>query len=143
MLVQNIKYNQEIKKIAKFLKKLKKLDKAYIAIPTRPPTETWAKSVSEETINQVYQVLTKDLGIKRVEYLIGYEGNAFAFTGDVVEDVLSITSVHPMRKESIKLILKKANSDWNVIEDLLNKKMLISLKYEGNTYYIRKFANKT
>lgn len=34
------------------------------------------------------------------EDLIGYEGNAFAFTGDVEEDLLSITAVHPMREDA-------------------------------------------
>jgi len=46
-----------------------------------------------------------------VEYLIGYEGNAFAFTGNVEEDLLSITSVHPMREDAVKDFLKKANAE--------------------------------
>jgi len=37
---------------------------------------------------------------------MGYEGNAFASTGNVEEDLLSITAVHPMREEGVKKLLK-------------------------------------
>lgn len=138
MLVDIINYGEEFKKIAEFLKHLKRLDKAYIAIPTRPPTEEWVKPAKEETINKAFQVFSEKLGAKRVEYLIGYEGNAFAFTGRVEEDLLSITAVHPMRREAIKEFLRKACADWNIIEKLLHEDRLIEVEYEGNKYYIRR-----
>jgi wyosine [tRNA(Phe)-imidazoG37] synthetase (radical SAM superfamily) len=87
---------EEIGKIGVFLSSLK-LAKAYIAIPTRPPAESWVKPASEKTVNQAYQVFSKSLGRSKVEYLIGCEGSDFAFTGNVEQDILSITSVHPMR----------------------------------------------
>jgi len=73
-----------------------------------------------------------------VEYLIGYEGNAFAFTGNVEEDLLSITSVHPMRKDAVSELLSKANADWNIIEKLITQDKLIELIYGNNTFYMRK-----
>lgn len=100
MLIDGIDYGgDEFEKIAEFLKELKP-DKAYIAIPTRPPAESWVKPAKEEVINHAYQVFTEALGEERVEYLIGYEENAFAFTGNVEEDLLSITAVHPMREDA-------------------------------------------
>jgi wyosine [tRNA(Phe)-imidazoG37] synthetase (radical SAM superfamily) len=138
MLVDGVNYGGEFESIAEFLAQLKKLDKAYIAIPTRPPTEKWVKPAKEETINRAFQVFSEKLGANRVEYLVGYEGNAFAFTGNVEEDLLSITAVHPMRKEAVTEFLNKADADWQVIEKLLKKSKLIELEYEGNTYYMRK-----
>ena len=41
MLIGNMDYGHEFERIAEFLTELKKLNKAYIAIPTRPPTEKW------------------------------------------------------------------------------------------------------
>ena len=73
-----------------------------------------------------------------VEYLIGYEGNAFAFTGNVEEDLLSITSVHPMRKEAVDGFLKKANGNWAIIEKLIAGNELIETEYKGNRFYMRK-----
>ena len=142
MLIDGINYGDEFKRIAEFLTKLEKLNKAYIAIPTRPPTEKWVKPANEKGINAAFQVFSEKLGADRVEYLIGYEGNAFAFTGNVEEDLLSITAVHPMRKDAVKEFLTKANADWHFIEELLREGKLVELEYEGNRYYMRKLPSR-
>jgi len=142
MLVDGINYGDEFEEIADFLKQLKRIDKAYIAIPTRPPTEKWVKPAKEQTVNSAFQIFSEKLGVDRVEYLIGYEGNAFAFTGKAEEDLLSITAVHPMRKEAVKEFLKKANADWDVIAKLLREDKLIELEYEGNKYYMRRLPSR-
>jgi wyosine [tRNA(Phe)-imidazoG37] synthetase (radical SAM superfamily) len=143
MLIDGIDYGNEFEKVADFLKHLKRLDKAYIAIPTRPPAEKWVRPAKEDTINVAFQAFSSKLGPNRVEYLIGYEGNAFAFTGKVEEDLLSITAVHPMRREAVNELLRKAEADWSVIEKLLLERKLMELDYEGNTYYIRRLMNRT
>ena len=142
MFVDGINYGDEFEKTAVFLKHLKRLDKAYIAIPTRPPAEKWVKAAKEETVNAAFQVFAEKLGTDRVEYLIGYEGNAFAFTGRIEEDLLSITAVHPMRKEAVKEFLKKADADWSIIEKLLKEDKLIELEYEGHKYYMRRLPSR-
>jgi wyosine [tRNA(Phe)-imidazoG37] synthetase (radical SAM superfamily) len=143
MLIGRINYGEEFDRIAGFLKNLKSLKKAYIAVPTRPPTEKWVKPAKEETVNDAFQAFTRRLGANRVEYLIGYEGNAFSVTGNVEEDLLSITAVHPMRKEAVLEFLGKANSDWRLIERLLEEDKLKELDYEGNIFYMRKLPEKT
>jgi wyosine [tRNA(Phe)-imidazoG37] synthetase (radical SAM superfamily) len=138
MLVDSMDYGNEFEEIADFLKSLERLNRAYIAVPTRPPTENWVRPPKEETLNRAFHVFSEELGIDRVEYLIGYEGNAFAFTGKVEEDLLSITAVHPLRKETVGKFLKKANADWRIIHKLLQEGKLGEVDYEGNTYYMRK-----
>ncbi|RLF93643.1 radical SAM protein [Thermococci archaeon] len=136
MLIKGIndKY-EEIKKIASFLEKLKPY-KSYISIPTRPPAEKWAVPANEHNINMAFQVFNeRDID---AEYLIGYEGNAFAFTGNIEEDLLSITSVHPMREEGVKELLKKADADWGVVEKLIRESKLMEVEYQGKKYYMRK-----
>jgi wyosine [tRNA(Phe)-imidazoG37] synthetase (radical SAM superfamily) len=138
MLIDNVNYEDELERVANFLRGLAKLDKAYIAIPTRPPAEKWVKPAKEEVINEAFQAFSKKLGGNRVEYLIGYEGNAFTFTGNVKEDLLSITAVHPMRKEAVTEFLKRARADWRVVEELLQQGRLVEIEYEGKKYYMRK-----
>jgi wyosine [tRNA(Phe)-imidazoG37] synthetase (radical SAM superfamily) len=138
MLIGNIEYDEEVKEVASFLASLNKLDKAYVAIPTRPPAEKWVKPSNEEAINETFQVFSEKLGNNRVEYLIGYEGNAFAFTGNVREDLLSITAVHPMRREAVIEFLKRAKADWQIIEELLQQEKLTEIDYDGKKYYMRK-----
>jgi wyosine [tRNA(Phe)-imidazoG37] synthetase (radical SAM superfamily) len=142
MLIGGIDYGDEFKRIAEFLAKLEKLNRAYIAIPTRPPTEKWVKPAKEKDINAAFQVFSEKLGADRVEYLIGYEGNAFAFTGKIEEDLLGIMAVHPMRKDAVEDFLTKANVDWRFIEELLREGKLLELEYEGNRYYMRKLPSR-
>ncbi len=138
MLIDGIDYTTELSKIATFLTELKKLNRAYIAVPTRPPIEAWVKPAKEETLNDAFQVFSEKLGLDRVEYLTGYEGNTFAYTGNVEKDLLSMLSVHPMREEAVKAFLGKANAGWQIIEELLADDKLVKLEYEGNRYYMRK-----
>jgi wyosine [tRNA(Phe)-imidazoG37] synthetase (radical SAM superfamily) len=143
MIIGNIDYGDEFQKIAEFLSELKKLNKAYIAIPTRPPTENWVKTPNEDVMNAAFQAFSKKLGANRVEYLMGYEGNAFVSTGNAEEDLLSITAVHPMREEAVEKFLEKADADWKVVEALLGENKLVKLEYEENTYYLRKLPTRT
>jgi hypothetical protein len=73
-----------------------------------------------------------------VEYLIGYEGNAFASTGNIVEDLLSITAVHPMREDAVAEFLENAGASLSTIKELVDSGNLISLDYQGKRFYMRK-----
>jgi wyosine [tRNA(Phe)-imidazoG37] synthetase (radical SAM superfamily) len=139
MLIQGLNDSgEEAEKIANFLTELKP-DKAYIAIPTRPPTEDWVKPADEDAINRAYQIFNGKL--RNVEYLIGYEGDAFAFTGNVEDDLLSITSVHPMREEGVNKLLSKAGSDWDTVERLIKEHRLVEIEYMGKQFYMRKLPS--
>jgi len=138
MLIDGIDYSGEFPKIAAFLKSLKNLDKAYIAIPTRPPAEKWVRPADERTLNRAFQVFSEAVGAEKVEYLVGYEGNAFSFTGKIEEDLLSIMSVHPMRQEAVSELLRKAHSDWHLMERLLEENKIVELEYQGNKFYMRR-----
>jgi wyosine [tRNA(Phe)-imidazoG37] synthetase (radical SAM superfamily) len=140
MLIKNINDDsQHLKKVADFLAKLKP-SRSYLSLPIRPPADSWVQSPSEEVVNQSYNLFKEK--VDQVECLIGYEGNAFAFTGEVEEDILSITSVHPMREEALKDFLKRAKSDWSTILKLINKGQLVETDYKGNKFYIRKFLKE-
>ena len=140
MLIKNINDNtRELEMIADFIEGLTPKN-SYISIPTRPPAEKWATPAAEFDINMAYQVL-KERGIDAV-FLTGYEGNAFAFTGNVEEDLLSITSVHPMREEGVNNFLCKAKSDWRIIKKLIKEDKLVEVEYKGKKFYMRKLPGK-
>jgi wyosine [tRNA(Phe)-imidazoG37] synthetase (radical SAM superfamily) len=113
-----------------------KPSKAYLSIPIRPPAEKWVKSPSEEKINRIYQILKNK--VKSAEYLIGYEGNAFASTGDVKEDLLSITSVHPMREDAVREFLKRGKTEWFMVQKMIEQDELKEIEYDGRKFYMRK-----
>jgi wyosine [tRNA(Phe)-imidazoG37] synthetase (radical SAM superfamily) len=109
---------------------------SYLSVPIRPPAEEYVKPPKEDKLVRLYQIFQSE--IKEVEMLIGYEGNAFAFTGDAEKDLLSITAVHPMREDAVIEFLKKAQKEWSVIEKLVDKGMLVERDFQGNKFYIRK-----
>jgi len=138
MLVRTVNDSEDsLGKIADLLARLKP-DRAYLSIPTRPPAEEWAQPPPEKIINQAYHILHER--IDQVEYLIGYEGNDFAFTGNVEEDLLSITAVHPMREEAVSDLLARAGGDWSVIHRLIDRGQLIETKYKGRKFYMRRLS---
>jgi len=63
MLIDGIDYGDQFKEIAEFLGNLKKLDKAYIAIPTRLPAEEWVRPAKEETINRPSKSFLRSLAL--------------------------------------------------------------------------------
>ena len=140
MLIKGVNDSQnEISRIASFLMDINP-NIAYIAIPTRPPAEKWVKPACEHSINMAYQMFTEKLD--KVEYLLGYEGNAFAFTGDAEDDLLSITSVHPMREDAINEFLLKSNTDAYLIKRLIIEGKLVETEYNGKKFYTRRLSGQ-
>jgi len=136
MLVEGVNANdEELRKIAIFIAGLKKTQ-SYISIPIRPPAEKWVRPANEKIINAAYQIF-KENGIN-VEYLIGYEGNSFSVTGDIEKDLLSITSVHPMRKDAVYKLLGETGADWSIIARLIDENKLREVNYKNHKFYMRK-----
>lgn len=138
MLVAGVNDDErQLEEIADYLGDLRP-DRAYLSVPTRPPAEVWPRPPDEQALHRAYRIFCDR--IEEVEYLIGYEGNAFAFTGDVEQDLLSITAVHPMREDAVSDYLARANSPWAAVRRLVTGGHLVEVEYGGHTFYLRKLA---
>ena len=138
MLVKDLNDgNKNIAEVAKFIREIKP-SVAYLSIPTRPPAENWVKAPEEKSINRAYQIF-REYSIT-TEYLIGYEGNEFAYSGNVEEDLLSITSVHPMREDAVMEFLEKADADLSIIEKMVSENKIIISEYKNDRFYLRKLS---
>jgi wyosine [tRNA(Phe)-imidazoG37] synthetase (radical SAM superfamily) len=129
---------EEIEKISVFVAGLKP-KKSYIAVPIRPPAEKEIHPPDEYSLNLAHQIFSeKSIG---PELLIGYEGNAFAITGNVEEDLLSIMSVHPMREDAVHRFLKKAKADPSTVRKLVKAGKLVEIQYRDWKFYVKKLPN--
>ncbi len=138
MLVKGVNDDEaNLRETARFLGEIQP-KVAYLAIPTRPPAEEWVRPAQEDRIHQAYHLFKEQ--IDRVELLVGYEGNAFASTGDAEQDLLSITAVHPMREDAVEQLLEKAGSNWGLVENLIRQDKLVELSYGGRRFYLRRIA---
>ncbi|MCS7181237.1 MAG: radical SAM protein, partial [bacterium] len=126
----------EIEKIGEFLKEIKP-EIAYIGYPTRPPAEKWVEVPEEEKIDFAYIVFkSKDLNVKIIEKRGEKE---FGFTGNLIEDILSIVSVHPMSQKEIEKFLKENGGSFDLINELIRRKEIAEIEYRGEKYYRKVF----
>jgi wyosine [tRNA(Phe)-imidazoG37] synthetase (radical SAM superfamily) len=141
MLVKGVNDSSDhVSEIADFLAQLRPV-KAYLSIPTRPPSEKWVQPPGEGIISQGYRILQER--INRVECLMEYEGNAFAFTGNVIKDLLGITAVHPMRKDAVQDFLERAGANWSIVESLITEEQLSETEHRGQKFYKRQFPKQS
>jgi wyosine [tRNA(Phe)-imidazoG37] synthetase (radical SAM superfamily) len=113
---------------------------SYISIPTRPPAEEWVQPPDEAAIIRAYSIFSgKGL---RVELLTGFEGDSFFYSGDVERDILGITAVHPMREDAIRELIDRSGKNWDLVENLISRNLLVKEKYGGYYFFLRKFLKK-
>jgi wyosine [tRNA(Phe)-imidazoG37] synthetase (radical SAM superfamily) len=139
MLIQGLNDSEEdLANTASFLGELDP-DIAYLAIPTRPPAEGWVQACDETGLYRAFTYISA--GVDHAELLLGYEGNAFASSGDAEEDLLSITAVHPMREDAVQQLLSNTDSSWTLVERLIGQRKLVELEHAGHRFYLRRISS--
>jgi len=137
MLVEGLNDSADaLNQTSGFIKQIKP-SLAYISIPTRPPAIKSVKSPEELVINEAYQIFSgKNLN---VELLLGFEGTNTGFTGNAIEDIINICTVHPIREDTMQELLKKNNAGNDVLGSLLRREYIKQVQYNSESFYIRQF----
>ncbi|MFW5656299.1 MAG: radical SAM protein, partial [Bacteroidota bacterium] len=125
--------------LADFIGRLKP-DTAYLSIPTRPTSIRGIHPVSKNKITEAWE-LFKLQGI-HTELLTGFEGSDTGFTGNAFEDILTISSVHPLREDTLNKLLLKDNASNAVVRSLIHQGLIKEVSYAGNKYYLRNYLDK-
>ena len=135
MIVKNV--NDDAESIYKTAELIRLINpkKSYILVPIRPPAKSWVKIPGEVELNEAFQIFS-NLNIN-TELLIHGEGTDFTFTSDAEKELLSILAVHPMSLDAVEMFLSNANIDWNIIDELLDNRILKEVEYSGNTFFIK------
>lgn len=116
-------------------------DKAYLLVPTRPPAESNVKRASGENLKTAAELIHSRALID-VQCITGDEKEeGFFFTKNIADDLLSITSVHPVREDIIDQLLNKRNTDKSVITELVRQGKLQEFCYEGKKFYRKNIGN--
>jgi wyosine [tRNA(Phe)-imidazoG37] synthetase (radical SAM superfamily) len=140
MLVKDVNDSEaDVEAVARFLGELQPA-KAYIATPTRPPTEAWVRPVDDGTLIRAYHAFADR--VQEVEYLIKYEGEAFASLGNTSEALLSILAVHPMRENAVLSFLSRAGANSELAEQLAESGLLRKVSYRGQSFYVRRTSGR-
>lgn len=137
MIVSGINDSTEnLSKLAGLIKNIKPYI-AYLSIPTRPPAEKFVKSPDPEKLTLAWQIFNK-MHIN-AEFLTQFEGTDAGYTGNIYEDILNITSVHPLREDSLLKLMQNDSAGYSVVNSLISQHLIKSMVYEGNKYFIRDF----
>ena len=138
MLVDGLNDSAEaLEKLADFLAMVRP-QIAYLLVPTRPPAERSVRRPSNARLLEAARMIRRTAGVK-VEWITGDEReDGFFCTGDIVEDLLSITAVHPLRAEIVDEITKHRASGENLVEELVKQGLLLEFWYEGKKFYRKK-----
>ena len=125
MLVDGLNDSAEaLEKLADFLAMVRP-QIAYLLVPTRPPAERSVRRPSNARLLEAARMIRRTAGVK-VEWITGDEReDGFFCTGDIVEDLLSITAVHPLRAEIVDEITKHRASGENLVEELVKQGLLL------------------
>lgn len=124
-----------IEALGRFLSKAG-ISRAYLAIPHRPPAVSGVHGPDEQVVIRAHQSLATK-GVE-VELLTGYEGEDFAFSGDLRRDILAITAVHPLRESAVRTLAEKAHADMSVVAHLLDSGELRRVVHAGEYFYLRR-----
>lgn len=140
MLLKDVNDSEdELKALALFLHDVGP-EIAYIAIPTRPPAFEGTFPAEESAVTLAYEIFRQQK--LNTELLTGYEGNAFASSGNFAEDLLSITAVHPMRKDAVMQLLEKSNAPLESLNQMIDNGLIKIVSFNNQEYYLRKFSIK-
>jgi wyosine [tRNA(Phe)-imidazoG37] synthetase (radical SAM superfamily) len=127
-----------IRQLCDFLLELQPF-KSYLSIPTRPPAERSVSSPSPQALQEVLQVCADRISF--IDVLFDTEIGQFVSTGNLVDDILSITAVHPLREEALRQMVTQAGKDWQVVEDLLTEERIAGISYRNERFYLRTFKH--
>ncbi|HZK61978.1 MAG TPA: hypothetical protein VFC41_07860, partial [Anaerovoracaceae bacterium] len=137
MLVEGINDSAEnITNLSELIKRINP-EKAYLAIPTRPPSLASVKPPKTEILNLAWQIFnSRNIN---TEFLTGFEGTDNGYTGNIYDDILNITAVHPLREDSLIKLLQNDNADLQVVKSLVKQRLIRTAYYNGNKYYLREY----
>lgn len=137
MLVNGVNDSPEsIELISSLIEKINPV-KAYLAIPVRPPSDESVEPAYPEQLNLAWHSFN-ERNIK-TEFLTGFEGAGTGCTGNIYNDILSITAVHPLRDDSLRELLAKDNSDMETVTSLVEQRLIRAVKWNGHKYYLRDY----
>ena len=106
---------------------------AWVAVPLRPPAQTWVRAPRAAVIERACETLARRVG--RVGCLTTREPDEFSGAGDAARDLMAIGAVHPMREAAVSDLLRRAGADWAAVDALVEDGRLAVVEYDGQRFY--------
>jgi wyosine [tRNA(Phe)-imidazoG37] synthetase (radical SAM superfamily) len=141
MLVSGINDSDtNVDQLCAFLLQLQPL-KSYLSIPTRPPAESWVTPPAPDILQNTIEIVSRKIPF--LELLFETEIGDFLSTGDISEDILSITAVHPLSEKALRHMVSCAGADWSIVQELLSSSKITCIQYRGERFFCSSFRRSS
>jgi wyosine [tRNA(Phe)-imidazoG37] synthetase (radical SAM superfamily) len=134
MLVRGVNDDRSsLEDIAKVLEGIEP-DKVHLTAPTRPPSEKWVKCPTKEAVELALATIPASSATMEPE------AGEFGFIEDsVVEDLLAMAAVHPMREEQVLGVLVDAgyskDKAIDILDGLVESSTMSKTEHLGEVFY--------
>lgn len=137
MLVAGLNDGEDaVRRTAAFVGALEPL-RAYIAVPTRPPAEPWAKGPSVDAARRAAdQFRAAGIPTSCLFEDIDESELPFGAVGDPEQGLLGIVAVHPMSQSAARDYLARSGADWSIAQALLDSGLIVEVRH-GKQIYLR------
>jgi wyosine [tRNA(Phe)-imidazoG37] synthetase (radical SAM superfamily) len=133
MLVSGINDSKDsITALSAFLEELRPC-RSYLSIPIRPPAEDEVKPPSATVLTEIVQTLRK-----RHDFIVPLfenEEDGFQSIGDLRNNILDITAVHPIRQSALRDMVFQSGNDWTIVEEMLREGTIEKIQYSDETFF--------
>jgi wyosine [tRNA(Phe)-imidazoG37] synthetase (radical SAM superfamily) len=109
--------------------------RAYLAIPTRPPAESWVRGPALEVVRRAAEIFrAMEVPTTLLVEEIAEHEQPFAVADSPSDGLVGISAVHPMTLEAARDYLSRSGADWSVAQSLLDDGRLVAVRHGGRTY---------
>jgi wyosine [tRNA(Phe)-imidazoG37] synthetase (radical SAM superfamily) len=134
MLVAGVNDHEEaLEKLSAYLLQVQPY-RSYLSIPTRPPAETWVRPPDAVSLEHVFRIISEKIPFMHL--LFETDAIDFQSTGNLVEDILSTSAVHPLREEALKNMVLQAGGRWELVEELVATGKIVRIQYREEWFYV-------
>jgi wyosine [tRNA(Phe)-imidazoG37] synthetase (radical SAM superfamily) len=106
--------------------------RAYVAIPTRPPTVPWVRAPTIDVARRAADMFRA--AEVPTTCLIEELETPFAPSEDPAAGLLGIVAVHPMTDSDARDYLARSGADWSVVRTLLVEGRIVEVRHGRRTY---------
>jgi len=129
----------EVEATASFIAELAPA-RAYLGVPTRPPAEPSARAPHPDVVARAHRQIARRVPV--VECLAERPVGHFGPTGELDQELLGITAVHPLRHDEVAELVAHAGPDraaksWRTVERLVAEGRIEVVPYRGERFYVR------
>jgi wyosine [tRNA(Phe)-imidazoG37] synthetase (radical SAM superfamily) len=134
MLVRGVNDGaRNVERVGDFLERLAP-QTAYLAVPTRPPTDARAQPPGPVALARACAILEKHGA--NVKLLAGEDVGSYAPTADPIGDLLAILAVHPMRLQEVEGFLHSAGLGRDVVDHLVAENRAKLVRHRRQTFLV-------